>query len=163
MANSEKVLGFRFDEDVLQKLDYLMKEDLKEANRLGVKAKTRKDFFEDGIRELYMKKMRKGQDADVVDRISEFVSDEVESSINNLQRKIDEILFLTIKNDYGNRVLYRSPSVLPPPKSVEQAIRIIVNEESGWDKALENYLRKEWKNMESQINEGGEEFDPVHQ
>ena len=99
MANSEKVLGFRFDEDVLQKLDYLMKEDLKEANRLGVKAKTRKDFFEDGIRELYLKKMRKGQDADVVDRISEFVSDEVESSINNLQRKIDEILFLTIKND----------------------------------------------------------------
>ena len=158
MANSEKVLGFRFDEDVLQKLDYLMRENAKEASRLGVKAKTRKDFFEDGIRELYMKEMKKGQDADVVDRISEFVNEEVESSIINLQKKIDEILFLTVKNDYGNRVLYRSPSILPPPKSVEQAIRIIVNEESGWDKALESYLRKEWKKMDDQISEGGDVF-----
>ncbi len=153
MANSEKVLGFRFDEDVLRKLDYLMKEDAKESDRLGVRPRTRKEFFEEGIRELYMKLMKKTQDADVVDRISETVHDEVNTSMNNLHKKIDEILYLSIKNDLGNKVLYRSPSVLPPPKSVEQAIRIIIDERSGWNDALDEYLQMHWKDK----TDGGDE------
>ena len=57
MANSEKVLGFRFDEDILEKLDYLMEDNLKESERMNVTPKSKKEFFEDGIRELYFKKI----------------------------------------------------------------------------------------------------------
>ncbi len=53
---------------------------------------------------------------------------------------MDELLFLSIKNDLGNRVFYRSPSVLPAPDSKAQAIGVIINEESMWDLALEEYL-----------------------
>ena len=57
---------------------------------------------------------------------------------------MDELLFLSIKNDLGNRVFYRSPSVLPAPDSKAQAIDVIINETSMWDLALEEYMTKKW-------------------
>lgn len=59
--------------------------------------------------------------------------------------KIDQILYLVNKLDLGTKVLYRSPSVLPPPKSIEQAINIIVNERSGWYSAIEEHMMSKLK------------------
>ena len=61
-----------------------------------------------------------------------------------MSRRIDRILFLAMKNDLGNKVLYRSPSVLPAPDDVTQAVRIIVNEDSRWNTALETYMKDRW-------------------
>lgn len=144
MANSEKVLGFRFDEDILNKLQFLMEEDEKEAERMGVKPKTRKEFFEEGIRLLYFRKIRDSQDTDVVGRLDEMIDDSVNTAVGNLSKRIDRILFLAMKNDLGNKVLYRSPSVLPAPDDVTQAVRIIVNEDSRWNTALETYMKDRW-------------------
>ena len=52
MANSEKVMGFRFDEDILKKLEWLLQEDEKECRRMGVKPRTRKEIIEEAIKEL---------------------------------------------------------------------------------------------------------------
>ena len=144
MANSDKVLGFRFDEDILNKLQFLMEEDEKEAERMGVKPKTRKDFFEEGIRLLYFRKVSDSQDTDVVGRLDEMINDSVNTAVGNLSKRIDRILFLAMKNDLGNKVLYRSPSVLPAPDDVTQAVRIIVNEDSRWNTALETYMKDRW-------------------
>ena len=60
------------------------------------------------------------------------------------KEEMDELLFLSIKNDLGNRVFYRSPSVLSAPDSKAQAIEVIINEESMWDLALEEYMNHKW-------------------
>lgn len=165
MANSEKVIGFRFDEDILKKLDWLLREDEKECERMGVKPQTRKEIIEEAIKELYFKRINSKQDADVVERIAEMVHDEVGVSMNNLHRKIDEILFLTIKNDYGNKLLYRSPSVLPVPENTAEVNYTIENEKSKWDLALEEFMNREWKKRikEYEEKEGSEDADTVHQ
>ena len=61
-----------------------------------------------------------------------------------IPKVMDELLFLSIKNDLGNRAFYRSPSVLPAPKSKEQAIEVIIEETSMWDLALEEYMNYKW-------------------
>lgn len=145
MANSEKVLGFRFDEDVLDKLNYLMEDNLKESERMNVEPKTKKDFFEDGIRELYFKKINKTQDADVVDRIGGIVEDKVSTSMSSIQRKIDELLFISKKMELGNKLIYRSPGIIPPPTNIKDCIEVIVDERSGWNDALDEYMLSAWR------------------
>ncbi len=81
------------------------------------------------------------------------VDDRVNASMNNLQSKIDQILYMVNKLDLGTKVLYRSPSVLPPPKSTQQAISIIVNEQSGWYNAIEEHMMSKLK----KDNEKGDE------
>ena len=48
------------------------------------------------------------------------------------------------KNELGNKLLYRSPSMVPSPPSINEAINIIVNEESRWNNALEEYMYTEY-------------------
>ena len=165
MANSEKVMGFRFDEDILKKLEWLLQEDEKECRRMGVKPRTRKEIIEEAIKELYFKRINSRQDADVVERVAEMVHDEVGVSMNNLHRKIDEILFLTIKNDYGNKLLYRSPSVLPVPRNTAEVMYTIENEKSKWDLALEEFMNREWRKKikEFEEKEDSDNDDTVHQ
>ena len=145
MANSEKVIGFRFDEDILEKLDYLMEDNLKESERMNVTPKSKKEFFEDGIRELYFKKINQSRDADVSGRINDLIDDKVNVSIKNLNRKIDELLFISKKMELGNKLLYRSPNIIPPPTNIKDCIEVIVDERSGWNDALDEYMLNAWR------------------
>ena len=155
MANNENVITVRLSKDCLTKLDKLINFKNEEAKRLGNKPEDKKTIIEEGIRELYYKYINQTQDPDVVDRVSELVHDEVNSSLSNLHKKIDEVLYLTIKNDLGNKLLYRSPNLIPSPKDLNDAIDIII-EPSRWDDALEEYLQnKEIRDIKNRA--GGEE------
>lgn len=138
--NNSNVLTVRLDGDCLTKLDKLLQFEKTEAKRIRKPEGGKKEIIEEAIRDLYYKKINKTQDADVVGRISMTVDDKVKTSMNSLQNKIDQILYLVNKLDLGTKVLYRSPSVLPPPKDTKQAIRIITNEQSGWYNAVEEYM-----------------------
>lgn len=145
MDKYERTTSFRFPEDIYNKLDILFEYYSNEEKRIGGKEKTRTEIIQEAINELYYKMINKTMDADVVGRISMTVDDRVNASMNNLQSKIDQILYLVNKLDLGTKVLYRSPSVLPPPKSIEQAINIIVNERSGWYSAIEEHMMSKVK------------------
>ena len=145
--NNNNVLTVRLDKDCLKKLDKLIEFEKAEARRIGFKAGGKKAIIEDAIRELYYKKINKTMDADIVGRISMTVDDKVNTSMHDISKKIDQILYLTVKNDYGNKLLYRSPGILPPPPMMDDAIEIIVEEESGWNNALEEYMMSNLKDI----------------
>ena len=145
MDKYERTTSFRFPEDTYSKLDILFEYYSNEAKRIGGKEKIRTEIIQEAINELYYKMINKTVDADVVGRISMTVDDRVSASMNNLQSKIDQILYIANKLDLGTKVLYRSPSVLPPPKSTQQAISIIVNEQSGWYNAIEEHMMSKLK------------------
>ena len=152
--NNSNVLTVRLDGDCLTKLDKLLQFEKTEAKRIRKPEGGKKEIIEEAIRDLYYKKINKTQDSDVVGRISMTVDDKVNTSMNSLQGKIDQILYLVNKLDLGTKVLYRSPSVLPPPKDTQQAIRIITNEQSGWYNAIEEYMMSK---LVSNINNDKEE------
>ncbi len=156
MTNNGNVLTVRVSESSISKLDALMEMKNKELERFDMKPIGRKEIVEDAIKELYYKTINKTRDPDIWERIHGMVHDEVDSSMNNFHRKINRILFLAIKNDYGNKIFYRSPSVLPSPKDRQEAIDIIVNEPSRWNDALEEYMNRNWQD-EEQGKEGGDE------
>ena len=164
MGNNENVLTVRLSEDVIGKLDVLLKDEIEKADRMGVKPAGRKEIVEEAIKSLYFKRINSKQDADVVERVAEMVHDEVGVSMNNLHRKIDEILFLTIKNDYGNKLLYRSPSVLPVPRNTAEVMYTIENEKSKWDLALEEFMNREWqkRSKEYEDKEESDDADTVY-
>ena len=153
MSNYDKISSFRFSESVYQKLDDLMDYYAEDAKRIGGKPKNKTEIVEEAIKELYFKMINTTQDGDVVDRVNRLVNDQVNVKIENLQKKIDRILYLAVKNDFGNRLVYRSPSIIPPPPDMDDAIEIIVDEESGWDNALEEYLMSAMKNDDPGENE----------
>ena len=140
MKKYERTTSYRFSEEIYQKLDMLYEFEKKNADRLKLKPKNRNQIVEEAIENLYFKMINDTQDADVVKRISSMIDDKVNSSMNNLKKTIDEIWFYTKKHDLGNKLLFRSPGILPPPPSITDAINIIVNEESGWNNALEEYM-----------------------
>ena len=144
MNKNEKTTSIRFSPDIDSKIAWLKDEESKVSKQMGVKPKNRTQIIEDAIKFYYYKRINDTQDADVVERIGGLVSDQVDAAMSYIRESIDEILFLSIKNDLGNRVLYRSPSVLPAPKDKEQAMRVIMNETSMWDLALEEYLMDRW-------------------
>ena len=145
MSKNDNVLTIRLSPDMLLKLDELIGFYEEEANRIGMRPGGKKEIVEDAIRDLYYKKINETRDGDVVDRINSIVEDRVNVSMNNLHRKIDELLYLTIKNDYGNKLIYRSPGIIPPPPEISDAIEIIVDERSGWNDALDEFMLKRMK------------------
>lgn len=155
MNKYNRITSFRFSESTYEKLKQLKEYDKKESIRMHTKERNQTEIVEEAIREFYYKKINKHQDADVVDRVSEMVDDKVQTSLADLIKKVDEILYLTIKHDIGNKVLYRSPSVLPPPKDTDQAIRILMNERSGWNDALEELLSDKWSKDEIALHNTG--------
>jgi hypothetical protein len=157
MAKNDNVLTVRISESSISKLENLVEMKNKEFKRLDIKPIGKKEIIEEAIKEMYYKMINKTRDPDIWERISEMVHDEVDSSMNNFHRKIDKILFLSIKNDYGNKIFYRSPSVLPSPKDREEAIDIIVNEPSRWNDALEEYMNKNWQDEEELASKGENE------
>ena len=157
MGNNDNVLTVRLNEDVIRKLDLLLNDEINKADRMGVKPGGRKEIVEEAIKTLYFKTINSKQDADVVERINELITDQVGAAMSTIIQDIEEILFLCIKNDLGNRVFYRSPSVLPAPSSKEQAIEVIVNEKSKWDLALEEYMMNRWAREKVHTHESQED------
>ncbi len=148
MKRSEKTTSIRFSQHISLKLQWLMERSKEQSIRIGVQPMNRTEIIEEAIKYYYFKIINETRDPDVIERISETVHGEVNTSLRNLHQKVDEILYLAIKNDLGNKVFYRSPSVLPSPKDKQEAIGIIVNEPSRWNDALEEYLMKKWMNEE---------------
>ncbi|MBO4919315.1 MAG: hypothetical protein J5365_04085 [Erysipelotrichaceae bacterium] len=145
MKRSEKTTSIRFNPDIDYKLAWLREEDERTSRRTGVNPRNRTQIIEEAVKLYYFKKLNETQDADVVERINELITDQVKAAMNVVLRDIEEILFLAIKNDLGNKVFYRSPSVLPAPESRQEAIDVITEEESRWDMALEEYMHIKWK------------------
>ena len=137
-VKSQKTTSVRFSSATKSKIQWLMEQDRKTSVRMGVKPGNRTKIIEDAIEHYYFKKINDTQGADVVERINELIADQVGAAMSTILKDIEEILFLCIKNDLGNRVFYRSPSVLPAPNSRAQAIDVIINETSMWDLAQEN-------------------------
>lgn len=140
MDKYERTTSFRFPEDIYSKLDILFDYYSNEAKRIGGKEKTKTEIVEEAINELYYRMINRTQDADTVDRITRTINDTVNVSVNRLQSKIDEILFLSIKNDLGNKLLYRSPDFIKCPADREKALDMIIDEKTEWDEALEEAM-----------------------
>ncbi len=151
MKKYERTTSYRFSEDTYQKLDLIYESRKKDSDRMKLKPVNRNQIVEEAIRDLYFKMINETQDGDVVDRVGRMVEDRVNVSMNNLHKKIDEILYYAIKNDYGNKLLFRSPSIIPPAPSILDCIKIISEEESGWNNALEEF-------MFSEINKGNDKY-----
>lgn len=143
MANT-KVYSFRFSENILDEIDYLLEDEKKIAWDDRRKAKNRLEIVEDAINEKYLRRVNQIQGAELKEQIGKIISEKMNKEMREIKEEMDELLFLSIKNDLGNRVFYRSPSVLPAPDSKAQAIDVIINEESMWDLALEEYLMNRW-------------------
>ena len=159
MKRSEKTTSIRFNPDINYKLDWIRKEDERVSKRMGVNPRNRTQIIEDAVKEYYYRKVNETQDPDVVERINELIADHVGAAVQKMIVNIEEILFLCIKNDLGNRVFYRSPSVLPPPGSKQEAIEVITEEESLWDMALEEYMHHKWSQEEMHTHEIQEEYE----
>lgn len=145
MAKNDNVLTIRLSEDVIAKFEVLMNDELATAQRTNENPKGKKEIIEDAIKELYYKRINKTQDADVVDRINGLVNDSVNNSMISINRKIDEILFVIKKIELGNKLIYRSPGIIPPPTNINDCIEVIVNERSGWNDALDEYMLSAWR------------------
>ncbi len=145
MKRSEKTTSIRFNSDIDSKLAWLKEEEESVSKRMGVRPRNRTQIIEEAVKLYYFKKINETQDADVVERINELIADHIGAAMNRIINDIEEILVLAIKNDLGNKVFYRSPSVLPAPESRQEAIDVITEEESRWDMALEEYMHSKWK------------------
>jgi plasmid maintenance system killer protein len=143
MSNT-KVYSFRFSNSTLDEIDYLLEDEKKIAWDDRRKAKNRLEIVEDAINEKYLRRVNQIQGAELKEQIGKIISEKVNKEMKEIKEEMDELLFLSIKNDLGNRVFYRSPSVLPAPDSKAQAIDVIINEESMWDLALEEYMKYKW-------------------
>ena len=154
-----RVMSFRFEDHVLNKIDYLMQEDKKKLEKMGIKPRTRKELVEGIIDDYYLRYITKTRDPDILKRIDLMVEDTANNRFKGIEDKIDELLFLAIKSDLGKRVFYRSPSVLPAPKSKRQALNIILNETSMWDEALEEYMRDKSAGNRTLVRQRQIEYD----
>ena len=134
-----RVMSFRFDDHVLSKIDYLMEEDKKKLEKLGIKPRTRKEVVEGIVDDYYLHYITKTRDPDVLKRIEFMVNDAAETRFKGIEEKIDELLFLAIKINIGNKLIYRSPSLIPAPRDKAEAI-CIIKEPSRWNDALDEYL-----------------------
>lgn len=143
MSNT-KVYSFRFSNSTLDEIDYLLEDEKKIAWDDRRKAKNRLEIVEDAINEKYLRRVNQIQGAELKEQIGKIISEKVNKEMKEIKEEMDELLFLSIKNDLGNRVFYRSPSVLPAPDSKAQAIEVIINEASMWDLALEEYMNYKW-------------------
>ena len=140
MNKNEKTTSIRFSPDIDAKISWLLDFDRENAKRTRIKPSNRTQIIEDAVAEYYYRKINKIQDADVAGRISMTVDDRVNASMNSLCSKIDEILFLCIKNDLGNKLLYRCPDFIKCPSDREKALDMITEEEADWDNALEEAM-----------------------
>ncbi len=152
--DDKKVMSFRFSDHILDKIDYLAEEDSEEMKKLGLKSKTRKQIIEECIQDCYLRKINNDKDPDTMNRISIMVNDAADVRFIRMKKIMDEILFLTIKNDLANRLLLMERSLPVAPSTESIAIDMVVNKGSRWDEVLQNYMTGNWTRMISDIHNG---------
>lgn len=134
-----RVMSFRFDEHTLNKIDWLITQENEKLQGFNLKPKTRKEIIEDIVEQYYFDQINKTRDPDVVKRISRIVDDAVEVKMSHINKKIDELLYLAIKADFGHKLLLRSPNMMPSPKDISEA-KEIIRERSRWNDALDDFM-----------------------
>lgn len=149
--DDKKVMSFRFSDHILNKIDYLEEEDRENAEKLGIKSKTRKQIIEECIQDYYFRKINNDRDPDTMDRISIMVNDAADVRFGMMKRVLDEILFLAIKHDIGNKLFFRSNNILPNCPEKSEAVSIFA-EESKWDNALQEYMSQRWGRIVADIH-----------
>ena len=142
--DDKKVMSFRFDDPIIKKIDYLMEEDRKNSEKLGLKPSTRKEIIEDAIKDYYLRKINRSRDPDIMDRIIMMVDDAADVRFGMFKRILDEIYFLATKNDLANRILLNSDGVPKAPDFGYSAAGEIVNKRCRWDEELQNYMMDHW-------------------
>ncbi|MBR4470375.1 MAG: hypothetical protein IKS54_03560 [Erysipelotrichaceae bacterium] len=152
MKKQKKVLSFRFKDHILEKIDYLIQQDARKTEELGVKPRTRTQIIENAIQDYYLRQIDGDRDPDIVERISRMVSDAADVRFGSIKRIVDEILFYAIKNDLGNKVFYEYSDEMPDPGSIQKALSMIAEKDTVWDDSLNEYLRQRWGRIVADIN-----------
>lgn len=142
--DDKKVMSFRFDDPIIKKIDYLMEEDRKNSEKLGLKPSTRKEIIEEAIKDYYLRKINRSRDPDIMDRIVMMVDDAADVRFGLFKRMLDEIYFLVMKNDLANRILLNSDGVPEPHPLGSYAAGEIAQGECKWDDELQNYMTNHW-------------------
>lgn len=152
--DDKKVMSFRFSDPIIEKIDYLIRENETEMKKLGLKPMTRKQIIEECIQDYYLRKINNDKDPDTMDRISIMVNDAADLRFSKMKRVLDEILFLVIKHDIGNKMFFRSTGILPPCPEKSEAVSLF-GEESRWDNALQEYMNQKWGRIVADIHRTG--------
>lgn len=152
--DDKKVMSFRFSDHILDKIDYLAEEDSEEMKKLGLKPKNRKQIIEECVQDCYLRKINNDRDPDTMDRISIMVNDAADVRFSKMKRVLDEILFLVIKHDIGNKMFFRAKGILPPCPEKSEAVSLF-GEESRWDNALQEYMNQRWGRIVADIHHTG--------
>ncbi|MBR4461573.1 MAG: hypothetical protein IKS51_03220 [Erysipelotrichaceae bacterium] len=140
--DDKKVMSFRFEDPIIDKIDYLIEEDKENMKRLGLKPSTRKQIIEEAIRDYYLRKINGSSDPDTMDRIRLMIDDAADERFGKMKRTLDEILLLVIKNDLANRILLNSDCVPDPHPLISIAASEIVKGECRWDEVLQDYMTR---------------------
>ena len=135
-----RVMSFRFEDHILNKVDWLVDKENEKLKGLGIKPKTRKQIIEEIIEKYYFDIINESRDPDVVNRISNMVKDQADIHYDALRKRLDEILFLAIKNDLGNKVLYNNSDLMPQTVNEQRAYELINRKDCFWDEALNSYM-----------------------
>ena len=151
--DDKKVMSFRFEDPIIEKIDYLMEEDKKEMEQIGLKPRTRKEILEEAIRDYYLRKINGSKDPDTMDRISLMVDDAADARFSSMKRVMDEILFLVMKNDLANKILLNSEGVPEPHPLGSYAAGDIANKECKWDEVLQNYMTSNMMRLMARIHD----------
>lgn len=135
-----RVMSFRFEDHILNKVDWLVDKENEKLKGLGIKPKTRKQVIEEIIEKYYFDIINESRDPDVVNRISNMVKDQADIHYDALRKRLDEILFLVIKNDLGNKVLYDNSDLMPQTVNEQRAYEMINRKDCFWDEVLNSYM-----------------------
>ncbi len=105
MANT-KVYSFRFPEDTLNQIDYLLEDDKKIVWNDRRKAKNRLVIVEDAIYEKYIRRVNDIQGKELKDQIGKIVSEKIQESMEGINKQLEELLYIAIKSDLGKKLFY---------------------------------------------------------
>jgi hypothetical protein len=153
--DDKKVMSFRFEDSIIEKIDYLMEEDKKEMERIGLKPRTRKEILEEAIRDYYLRKINGSKDPDTMDRISLMVDDAADARFSNMKRVMDEILFLVMKNDLANKILLNSEGVPKPHPLDSIAANEVIRGECKWNEILQDYMTDNMMRIMARMRDSG--------
>ena len=148
----KKVMSFRFEDPIIEKIDYLVDQDKENMEKLGLKPKTRKQIIEEAIRDYYLRKINDNMDPDTMDQIALMIDDAADVRFNKFKRTIDEILFLVIKNDLANKILLNSEGVPEPHPLDNYAMSEIAKKECRWNRLLQDYMTSNWMRFMAEIH-----------
>ena len=87
-------MSFRFEDHILNKVDWLVDKENEKLKGLGIKPKTRKQVIEEIIEKYYFDIINEFRDPDVVNRISNMVKDQTDIHYDVLRKRLDEILYM---------------------------------------------------------------------